>query len=489
MPREKQLSDILYRTGVKETWGTPHCGILSVAADSREVSPGALFIAVKGLTTDGHQYIGDAIEKGARAIMCETMPAELVPGISYIRVFDTTSGMAAAAANFYDNPSEQLKLIGVTGTNGKTTTVRLLHEVFTRLGHTCGLISTISNKVGTTESPARYTTPDALSVNKLLRQMVDAGCDHAFMEVSSHALTQRRTEGLHFTGAIFTNISHDHLDYHQTFREYLQAKQLLFNKLSNTAFALTNLDDKNGMIALQNTKATVKTYSLRAMADFKGKILDNSFEGLHLHIGKHEVWSQLTGRFNAYNILAVYGAGCMLGKESDTLLTTISACEAPAGRFEYFRNKSKITGIVDYAHTPDALENVLKNINEIRQAPGKLITVIGCGGDRDKAKRPSMATIAAGYSDQVIFTSDNPRTEDPEAIISDMIAGLEADPTLKQKYITITNRKEAINVACVMAREGDIILVAGKGHEKYQEINGVRHPFDDKALLQEFLNR
>ena len=489
MPREKELSDILYRTGVKETWGTPHCAILSVTADSRMVSPGALFIAAEGLTTDGHQYINEAIDAGARAIMCEKMPEELVPGVSYIRVSDTTSGMAAAAANFYDNPSEKLKLIGVTGTNGKTTTVRLLHEVFTRMGHTCGLISTISNKVGTTESATRYTTPDVLSVNRLLSQMVEAGCEYAFMEVSSHALTQGRTEGLYFAGAIFTNISHDHLDYHHTFKEYLKAKQLLFNGLGSSAFALTNLDDKNGMIALQNTKATVKTYSLRAMANYKGKILDNSFEGLHLRIGKHEVWSQLTGRFNAYNILAVYGAGRMLGKQSDQLLTAVSACEAPAGRFEYFKNKNNITGIVDYAHTPDALENVLKNINDLRQGSGKLITVIGCGGDRDKTKRPAMATIAAGYSDQVIFTSDNPRTEDPEVIISDMIAGLDPDPTLKQKYITISNRKEAINVACVMAREGDIILVAGKGHEKYQEINGVRHPFDDKALLQEFLNR
>ncbi len=489
MATEKQLSDILYRTGVKETWGTPHCAILSVTADSRMVSPGALFIAVRGMTTDGHQYIQDAIKAGAKAIMCETMPGELVPGVSYIRVSDTTHGMAAAAANFYDHPSEKLILVGVTGTNGKTTTVRLLHEVFTRLGHICGLISTISNKVGTTESDAKYTTPDVLSTNKLLRQMVDAGCEYAFMEVSSHALIQRRTEGLSFTGAIFTNVSHDHLDYHQTFKEYLRAKQLLFNKLDNSAFALTNLDDKNGMIALQNTKADVKTYSLRAMANFKGKILENSFEGLHLRIGKQEVWSQLTGRFNAYNILAVYGAGRMLGKQSEKLLTAISACEAPAGRFEYFRNKNNITGIVDYAHTPDALENVLENIKDLRGGHEKLITVIGCGGDRDKTKRPAMAAIAAGYSDQVIFTSDNPRTEDPGAIINDMITGLEPDPVLKKKYITITSRKEAINVACVMAREGDIILVAGKGHEKYQEINGVKHPFDDKALLQEFLNR
>lgn len=489
MAQEKQLSDLLYRTGVQETWGTPHCAILSVTADSRMVSPGALFIAVKGLTTDGHQYIHDAIRAGARAIMCETMPGELTPGISYIRVSDTTFGMAVAASNFYDHPSTKLKLVGVTGTNGKTTTVRLLYDTFTRLGHTCGLISTISNKVGATESDAKYTTPDVLSTNKLLRQMVDAGCVYAFMEVSSHALIQRRTEGLYFAGAIFTNISHDHLDYHQTFKEYLRAKQLLFNNLDSSAFALTNLDDKNGMIVLQNTKAVVKTYSLRAMANFKGKMLENSFEGLHLRIEKQEVWTQLTGRFNAYNILAVYGAGRMLGKQSEKLLTAISACEAPAGRFEYFRNKNNITGIVDYAHTPDALENVLKNISDLRGGQEKLITVIGCGGDRDKAKRPAMATIAAGYSDQVIFTSDNPRTEDPEIIINDMIAGLDPDPVLKKKFIPITSRKEAINVACVMATEGDIILVAGKGHEKYQEINGVRHPFDDKALLQEFLNR
>ncbi|MFP4691218.1 MAG: UDP-N-acetylmuramoyl-L-alanyl-D-glutamate--2,6-diaminopimelate ligase [Bacteroidales bacterium] len=489
MTRKKQLSDILYRTGAKETWGTPHCTILSVTADSRQVDPGALFVAVKGLTTDGHQYINEAIRAGATAIMCEDMPPELTPGICYIRVPDTTRAMAVAAGNFYDHPSEKLKLVGVTGTNGKTTTVGLLHEVFTRLGHTCGLISTISNKVGSNASVAKYTTPDVLSTNSLLRQMVDAGCEYAFMEVSSHALTQGRTEGLYFSGAIFTNISHDHLDYHQTFKEYLRAKQLLFSDLRPSAFALTNLDDKNGMIILQNTKATVKTYSLRAMADYKGKMLENSFEGLHLRIGKQEVWTKLTGRFNAYNILAVYGTGHMLGKQSDQLLTAISACEPPEGRFEYFRNKNNITGIVDYAHTPDALENVLKNISDLRGGQEKLITVIGCGGDRDKTKRPAMATIAAGYSDQVIFTSDNPRTENPEVIINDMVAGLELDPVLKKKYITITNRKEAINVACVMAREEDIILVAGKGHEKYQEINGVRHPFDDKALLQEFLNR
>lgn len=485
----KYLADIIYRTGIVETIGTTQREITMVVSDSRKVSDGALFVAVKGLTTDGHQYIDQAIAGGAKAILCESMPESQTEDISYIRVNDTGTALGIAAANFYDHPSQKLKLIGITGTNGKTTVVRMLHEVFSRLGHRCGLISTIGNVIVDHEMATSHTTPDALTINRLLAQMVEAKCTLAFMEVSSHALVQSRTEGLQFAGAVFTNLSHDHLDYHKTFKEYLKSKQLLFNKLGPSSFALTNLDDKNGMIVVQNTAANVKTYSLRAMADFKGKLLENSFSGMHIQIRHTGLWCKLTGTFNAYNILAVYGTGIILGKQEDELLTAISTCTPPEGRFDYFVGKNKVIGLVDYAHTPDAIKNVLETINELRTGNEKLITVIGCGGNRDKKKRGPMAAIAASYSDKVIFTSDNPRDENPEDIIGDMVDGLELNPSLKSKHIVITKREEAINIACVMADAGDIVLVAGKGHEKYQEIGGKKYPFDDKAILQKLLNR
>lgn len=485
----KYLADIIYRTGIVETIGTTQREITMVVSDSRKVIDGVLFVAIKGLTTDGHAYIDQAIAGGAKAILCESMPESLVDDVSYIRVNDTSRALGMTAANFYDHPSQKLHLIGVTGTNGKTTVVRMLHEVFTRLGQRCGFISTISNMIDDLEITTEYTTPDPLTINKLLSQMVEAKCVYAFMEVSSHALAQSRTEALQFAGAVFTNLSHDHLDYHKSFKAYLKSKQLLFSKLGASAFALTNLDDKNGMIVVQNTTASVKTYSLKAMADFKGKLLENSFSGMHIHIKHTGLWCKLTGTFNAYNILAVYGTGKILGKQDEELLTAISSCKPPEGRFDYFVGKNKVIGIVDYAHTPDAIKNVLETIKELRTGNEKLITVIGCGGNRDKKKRGPMAAIAARYSDKVIFTSDNPRYENPDDIISDMVNGLELDPSLKSKYIAITKREEAINIACIMAAAGDILLVAGKGHEKYQEIGGQKYPFDDKATLQKLLNR
>ncbi len=485
----KSLADLIYKTGITETAGTTHRKITTVVQDSRKATEGALFVAIKGLSSDGHLHIDQAISLGAKAILCEALPGSLKDDITYIRVPDTRKALGIVAANYFDHPSHKLQLIGVTGTNGKTTVARMLHEVFNKLGYRCGLISTISNIVADKEVPTEYTTPDPLTINQLLSDMAEAKCGHAFIEVSSHALAQSRVEALRFAGAVFTNLTHDHLDYHKSFREYLKSKQLLFNMLTTDSFALTNLDDKNGMIVVQNNKGKTWTYSLKAMADFKGKLLENSFSGLHLHIDKRDVWCKLTGTFNAYNILAVYGVGRILDKPPDSLLSAISSCNPQKGRFDFFIGENKVIGIVDYAHTPDALKNVLETIKEVRTGNEKLITVIGCGGNRDKSKRGPMAVIAASYSDKVIFTSDNPRYEDPEAIIEDMRQGLEIDPGLKSKTMTITKRQEAINIACVMAAEEDIILVAGKGHEKYQEVNGVKHPFDDKAILQQLLNR
>ncbi len=485
----KRLSDIIYKTGILETTGDTGREVTAITADSRRAGPGVLFVAVKGINTDGHLYIDDAIGAGATAILCERMPPETDENITYIRAGNTAKALGIAAANFYEHPSAKLKLIGVTGTNGKTTIVSLMHEVFMSLGHPCGMISTVGNRIGEREIDTLYTTPDAVSLNSLLNDMVVAGCEFVFMEVSSHAMAQSRTEGLVFSGGVFTNISHEHLDYHKTLREYLKAKKSFFDKLPPDAFALSNLDDKNCMVMLQNTRAVKKTYSLRAMADYKARVIDNSFTGLQLRIDNQEVWCRLIGRFNAYNILAVYASGRLMGKNKQELLAALSQCGPARGRFEHFAGKGGITGIIDFAHTPDALENVLKTIREIHSGRGSLITVIGCGGDRDKAKRPVMASIATTWSDKVIFTSDNPRFEDPEAIITDMEAGLEHKPELKSKYLTIVNRKEAIQVASVMAAGGDIILVAGKGHEKTQEVRGVKHPFDDKQLLMEILNR
>lgn len=486
---KKTLADVLYKTGIRKTTGDLQRDILAVTDDSRKVTRESLFVAVKGLSADGHQYIDQAITQGAAAVVCQELPSVTDPAVTYVEVADSRKALGWIASNFYDQPTEKLHVVGVTGTNGKTTVAFLLYEVFTKLGHPCGLISTLGHRTGTKMLDTSYTTPDPVTLNSLLHQMAGEGCEYIFMEVSSHALDQARVEGMRFAGAIFTNITHDHLDYHQGFKEYLQAKQRLFQSLDKNAFALTNLDDKNGMIIMQNSKVKPVTYSLRAIADYKGKLLDNTFAGLHLMIDGHEVWCKLTGTFNAYNILAAYGTGRILGKAPDELLAAISGCEAPEGRFDYFTGKDNIIGIVDYAHTPDALQNVLKNIQDLRGKHEKLITVIGCGGDRDKSKRAPMATIAARYSDQVIFTSDNPRFEDPEAIIRDMVKGLELDPAMKNKYVSIVDRKEAMKIARVMARNNDIVLVAGKGHEKYQEIRGERIPFDDKAVLQELLNK
>ncbi len=484
-----QLKEIINKIKIIDVIGNPGIDIKEVVSDSRQAKTSSLFVAIKGMTTDGHQHIEKAIEKGAKAIICKELPKLLNEKVCYVRVSDTTQALGWAAANFFGNPSNRLKVIGVTGTNGKTTVATMLYEVFTNLGYKCGLISTTDIRIAGISSETQYTTPEATTISKTLYNMLEAGCEYAFMEVSSHALAQSRTIATRFAGAIFTNISHDHLDYHNSFKMYIRAKQLLFNSLDKDAFALTNLDDKNGVVITQNTKADITTYSLRAMANYKGKIIENSFKGLHLRIDKKDLWCKLTGEFNAYNILAVYAAGRLLGQDSDELLAAISSCSPPEGRFDYFESKSNIIGIVDYAHTPDAIENVLRNINEIKDHKQQIITVIGCGGDRDKAKRPIMAAIAAKYSDKVFFTSDNPRFEDPENIINDMIKGIDPYPNFQNKYIAIANRKEAIKVACITSAPGDIILVAGKGHEKYQEVKGTKLPFNDKALLREFLNR
>ncbi len=483
------LEDIIRNIPITDAIGSLTDEISYITADSRQVIPGSLFVAIEGLNTDGHRYMDQAINLGAKAIVCRMLPKQLAEGIVYLKASNTAKALGIAAANFYGHPSKKLQLIGITGTNGKTTVASMLYDVFTEIGFQCGLISTTENRIAGQHEPSQYTTPDALSLNKLLKDMTDAGCTIAFMEVSSHALAQHRTEAIHYRGAVFTNLSHDHLDYHKSFREYLKAKQQLFKALDKNAFALTNLDDKNGMIAIQNTNASKSTYSLRAMADFKAKVLENSFQGLHLNIDGMDLLSKLTGTFNAYNILAAYGVGRLLGNDKVELLKAISKCAPPEGRFDFFVTPNHITGIVDYAHTPDAIENVLQNIRKISGGNAQIITVIGCGGNRDKTKRGPMAVIAAKYSDKAFFTSDNPRFENPEAIIDDMIRGLEVDPGLQDKYIAITNRKEAIKVACITATAGDIILVAGKGHEKYQEIRGEKIPFDDKAILKKFLNR
>jgi UDP-N-acetylmuramoyl-L-alanyl-D-glutamate--2,6-diaminopimelate ligase len=481
----KNLRDILYKADLLETHGVVDKEVLAVEFDSRKVKPGVLFVAVKGLTTDGHLFIPKAIESGATAIVCEEIPAEIPEAVTFVRVKNSALALGIIASNFFDQPSLKIKLVGVTGTNGKTTVVTLLHDLFSQLGYACGMISTVRNLVGKTEIPANFTTPDPVQLNGLLNQMVDAGCEYAFMEVSSHAVVQHRIAGLVFAGGLFTNLTHDHLDFHKTFSEYLKAKKTFFDQLEPQAFAITNLDDKNGWVMLQNTRAEKKSYSLRTMADFKGKLLENGFAGLQLLVDGKEVWCKLVGEFNAYNLLAVYAVARMLNREQDEVLTCLSNCHPAEGRFDFFTGKDRIIGIVDYAHTPDALENVLNTIGAVRTGTEKLITVVGCGGNRDAAKRPAMAAIAAKLSNKVILTSDNPRFEEPEQIIEEMKAGL--DPVTSRKTVTVVNRREAINAACAMAAAGDIILVAGKGHEKYQEIKGVKHPFDDKEVLKEFL--
>lgn len=478
----KTLKQLLIQLKPLQQVGELAVGITAMEIDSRKVKQGAAFIAITGLLSDGHAFINKAIELGAVAIVCETMPAELTEGITYVKVVSTPEAAARMAVEFYDHPSTHVKLVGVTGTNGKTTIATLLFKLFRHLGYTCGLISTVQNQIDDEIIPATHTTPDAISLNALLQQMVNQGCSYVFMECSSHAIHQHRITGLQFDGALFSNITHDHLDYHKTFDEYIRVKKKFFDDLPATAFAISNADDKRGAVILQNTGATKYLYSLKTMAAFKGKILENALTGLVMTMNDQEVHFRLIGTFNAYNLLAVYGAAICLGKESQEILTALSILTGAEGRFDYFISANKVIGIVDYAHTPDALENVLATIKKLRKGYEQIITVVGCGGDRDKTKRPIMAQAACDLSDRVILTSDNPRTEDPEAILRDMETGLSS--SAKRKYITIADRKLAIEEAVKMAKPEDIILVAGKGHEKYQDINGVKYPFDDKQILQ-----
>jgi len=455
--------------------------ITGLTFDSRQATPGTVFFAIRGVQVDGHAFIAKAVEAGASVIVCEQLPENTLPEVTYLQVPDSSEAMGYLAAAFYDHPSRKLKLVGVTGTNGKTTCVTLLHKLFRELGYHVGLLSTVQNQINEAIIPATHTTPDAINLNKLLAQMVKASCGYCFMEVSSHALVQHRVTGLVFSGGIFTNITHDHLDYHKTFDEYIRAKKLFFDYLPQSAFALTNADDKRGSVMLQNTQAKTYAYALRTTADFKARILDNSIQGLQLEIDGKEVWFKLIGTFNAYNLLAVYGGAVLLGEEPDEVLTILSSLSSAAGRFDYIVSDTQITGIVDYAHTPDALQNVLNTIKQIRRPEQQIITVVGCGGNRDAAKRPIMADIACQYSDRVILTSDNPRFEDPQIILNQMQAGVKA--TDQRKTLTVVDRKEAIKTACMLAQNQDIILVAGKGHETYQEINGVKTDFDDKKIL------
>jgi UDP-N-acetylmuramoyl-L-alanyl-D-glutamate--2,6-diaminopimelate ligase len=481
----KLLSEIIYKCELIEIEGSTDIAIDGITFDSRKVKDGDLFIAVRGLTSDGHDYILQALENGAVAVVCETFPVERSDEISFVKVSESRKAMARIAANFYDNPSERIKIIGVTGTNGKTTIATLLHNLFNSLGYKTGLISTISNKIGEKENTAVYTTPDVIALNALFAQMAEEGCSHCFMEVSSHAIHQERVADVKFAGGIFTNITHDHLDYHHTFHDYINAKKAFFDNLPRESFALTNNDDKNGQVMLQNTAAKRYSYGLKNMADYHGKIMENLITGLVMHIEGRDVWCKLVGEFNASNLMAIYACCRLLGIESDEALTALSSLDPVEGRFDYFISSGKVMGIVDYAHTPDALENVLSTIRKLRKGNETLITVVGCGGNRDVGKRPLMASVSASYSDKVILTSDNPRAEEPEVIIEDMKKGL--DPVSSKKAVTVLNRREAIKVASALAKEGDIILVAGKGHEKYQEINGVRYPFDDKEILKEAL--
>ncbi|HRI27346.1 MAG TPA: UDP-N-acetylmuramoyl-L-alanyl-D-glutamate--2,6-diaminopimelate ligase [Chitinophagales bacterium] len=482
-----QLADILYKVPLKEVNGSTNLPITALCLDSRQAAPGSLFAALSGTQANGHSFISNAITNGATAVLCEILPETLQLGVTYIRVNNSAQAIGIIAANFYGNPSEKLKLVGVTGTNGKTTTTTLLFNLFRKLGYHTGLISTIQYQINDQITTSSHTTPNAITLNRLLADMVHANCSHCFMEVSSHAMVQHRVSGIHFSGGIFTNITHDHLDFHGTFDNYLRAKKSFFDMLPATAFALTNADDKNGKVMLQNTRATKYDYALKMPAHFKAKILENTFTGLALYIDTQEVYTRLIGEFNAYNLLAVYSAACLLGEDKIAVLTHLSALTAAEGRFDYVNNPDNtITGIVDYAHTPDALLKVLQTINQLRTKNEQLITIVGCGGNRDRTKRPLMAKVACELSDKVILTSDNPRNEDPDAIIADMKTGIEAQ--YAAKTITITNRREAIKTACLLAKKGDIILLAGKGHEKYQEINGTRHHFDDKEELQHALS-
>lgn len=480
------LQDIVYGVAIKSIVGKTDSVVDSIAFDSRAIVANSLFIAIKGTQTDGHEYIAQTIAAGATVIVCEQMPAQLTEGVTFVQVENSAVALGIIASNFYDSPSTKIKLIGITGTNGKTTIATLLFQLFRKLGFNVGLISTVQNQINEQIIPATHTTPNPIALNGLLKQMVEEDCEYCFMEVSSHAVAQHRISGLIFSGAVFSNITHDHLDFHLTFDNYLKAKKQFFDTLPKSAFALTNLDDKNGVVMLQNTKAYKKTYALKQMADFNAKILENKFSGLNLTIEQIDVFFKMVGSFNAYNLLAAYATAILLDQDKLKVLTILSGLTGAEGRFDYTVSKQGIIGIVDYAHTPDAVQNVLSTIGNIRKGTEQVITVIGCGGDRDRSKRPIMAKVACDWSDKVILTSDNPRTEEPKAIIEEMEKGI--SPTNQRKTISILDRKEAIKTACHIAKAGDIILVAGKGHEKYQEINGVRHHFDDKEVLIEQLN-
>jgi len=481
------LKDILYKVALEVVKGTTEMSINKIEFDSRKIVENDVFVAIKGTVSNGHNFIETAINLGATAIVCNELPELIVTGITYIQVKDTNTALAFISANYFDNPSTKLRLVGITGTNGKTTIASLLYQLFKKSGYKVGLLSTVKIMVDNVEYKATHTTPDSLTINHYLSEMVELGCEFCFMEVSSHGVHQKRTEGLEFVGGVFTNLSHDHLDYHDTFSEYRDVKKSFFDHLPKTAFALTNIDDKNGLVMLQNTSARKLTYALKSYSEYKAQILENQLGGLLLKINENEVWVRLIGTFNAYNLVAIYGTAVELGLEPLEVLRLLSELESVSGRFQFIISDSKITAIVDYAHTPDALENVLKTIADIRTKNEQLITVVGCGGDRDTAKRPIMANIATNMSDKVILTSDNPRSENPDVIIAQMEAGIE--PQNFKKLLSIVDRKQAIKTACQLANPNDIILIAGKGHETYQEIQGVRHDFDDMKLVKEFLEQ
>jgi UDP-N-acetylmuramoyl-L-alanyl-D-glutamate--2,6-diaminopimelate ligase len=481
------LKDILYKVTLNAVVGSTSMNVYAVNFDSRKIEKDHLFVAIRGLVADGHDYIETAIKKGATSVVCESLPKKLDDNVTYVEVDNSNKALAIIASNFYENPSKNIRLVGVTGTNGKTTVTSLLYQLFKKAGYKVGLLSTVKIMVDETEYKATHTTPDSLTINKYLSEMNAEGVEFCFMEVSSHGIHQYRTEGLHFEGGIFTNLSHDHLDYHKTFAEYRDVKKKFFDELSSEAFALVNVDDKNGSVMLQNTKAKKYTYALKQYADYKTQILENQFGGLLLKVDDNEVWTRLIGNFNAYNVLSIYATAELLGLEKVEILRLISDLESVSGRFQYVVSDEKITAIIDYAHTPDALKNVLETINSIRTKNEELITVVGCGGDRDKTKRPKMGHIASALSTKVIFTSDNPRSEKPEDVLSEIESGVE--PQNFKKTLTIEDRKQAIKAACQIAQPNDIILIAGKGHETYQEIKGERFDFDDLKIVKEFLKQ
>ena len=477
------LTDLIKNVNPVNVAGPTDIEITGINIDSRRIKDGHLFVAMRGTQVDGHKFIPKAVELGAKAVFCEDMPEQKADGVTYVQVASTEDAVGKAATAFYGDPSRKLRLVGVTGTNGKTTIATLLYNMFTKLGHKCGLLSTVCNYIVDEKVPADHTTPDPIELNELLARMVEAGCEYAFMECSSHAIAQKRIGGLHFTGGIFTNLTRDHLDYHKTFENYRDAKKAFFDSLPKSAFAITNADDKNGMVMVQNCKANIKTYSTRTVADFKGRIIECHFEGMYLDIDGHEVGVNFIGKFNVSNLLAVYGAAVMLGQQPEDVLVTLSTLHSVNGRLEPIHSPEGYTAVIDYAHTPDALENVLNAIHDVLGGKGHVITVCGAGGNRDKGKRPLMAQEAVKQSDKVIITSDNPRFEEPQDIINDMLAGLNAQQM--RKVLTIVDRKEAIRTACMMAQKGDVVLIAGKGHEDYQDIKGVKHHFDDHEVVRE----